>query len=108
MANRTGAGGAGCGAHGLEQREKRYDHEGERPTCKSIAEHMRLVQAADLAYPIIICPQGRVMDGMHRVVKAWLEGRSTVLAYYLPVLPEPDYVGVDPHVLPHDDTRAYV
>lgn len=53
-----------------------YEQEGERPTCKSIADHMRLVRAADLAYPVIICPQGRMMDGMHRVVKAWLEGQS--------------------------------
>lgn len=81
-----------------------YNHEGERPTCKSIAEHMRLVQAVDLACPVIICPQGRVMDGMHRVVKAWLKGLHTIQAYQLPVLPEPDYIGVDPDALPYDDS----
>lgn len=33
-----------------------YSDEGDVPTCKSIAEHIKLVQAADLSYPIIICP----------------------------------------------------
>lgn len=80
-----------------------YDLEGDRPTCKSIADHIRLVQATDLAYPIILCPAGRVMDGMHRVVRAFLEGRRFLLAYRLPVLPEPDYVGVDPADLPYDE-----
>ncbi len=43
------------------------------------------------------------MDGMHRVVKAFLEDRPFVLAYRLSDLPEPDYVGVDPDDLPYDD-----
>ncbi|MDR0664348.1 MAG: hypothetical protein LBF86_02355 [Helicobacteraceae bacterium] len=80
-----------------------YDLEGDSPTCKSIANHIRLVQAADLAYPIILCPAGKVMDGMHRAVKAFLENRRFLLAYRLPYLPEPDYVGVDPDDLPYDE-----
>jgi hypothetical protein len=42
------------------------------------------------------------MDGMHRVVKALMQGRSFVQAYRLPVLPAADFVGVDPHALPYD------
>lgn len=80
-----------------------YGSEGDRPTCKSIANHIRLIQTADLAYPIIICPEGRVMDGMRRGVKALLEGRTFVLAYRLSALPEPDYMGVDPDDLPYDE-----
>jgi hypothetical protein len=80
-----------------------YDLEGDRPTCRSIADHIRLIQATDLAYPIILCPAGRVMDGMHRVVKALLEGRRFLLAYRLSALPEPDYIGVDPDDLPYDE-----
>ncbi len=80
-----------------------YESEGDSPTCKSIAGHIRLIQSTDLAYPIIICPEGRVMDGMHRVVKAFLEDRSFVLAYRLPALPKPDYIGLDPDKLPYDD-----
>lgn len=81
-----------------------YDAEDGAPTCRSIADHMRLVQDSELAYPIIVCPDGRVMDGMHRVVKALLQGRKHVLAYRLPTLPAPDYVDVDPDELPYGDT----
>lgn len=79
-----------------------YALEGDQPTCRSIADHIRFVQAADLAYPIILCPAGRVMDGMHRVVKALVEGRQHVLAYRLPALPEPDHIGLDPADLPYN------
>ncbi len=79
-----------------------YESERDSPTCKSIAGHIRLIQSADLTSPIIICPKGRVMDGMHRVVKAFLEDRPFVLAYRLATLPEPDYVGIDPDDLPYD------
>lgn len=80
-----------------------YASGGDLPTCRSVADHMRLVQAADLAHPIILCPERRVMDGMHRVVKALLQGREFVLAYRLPTLPGPDFVGADPDRLPYDE-----
>lgn len=72
-----------------------YELGGAVPTCRSIAEHMQLVAATDLNYPIIVCPEGRLMDGMHRMVKALMEGRESVMAYQLEVLPEPDYVDPD-------------
>lgn len=80
-----------------------YASGADLPTCRSVADHMRLVQDADLGHPIIIGPEGRVMDGMHRVLKALLQGREFVLAYRLPALPEPDFVGVDPDRLPYDE-----
>ncbi|MDO5505679.1 MAG: hypothetical protein Q4F49_05225 [Pseudoxanthomonas suwonensis] len=79
-----------------------YDAEGDRPTCRSLVGHFRLMQEADLAYPIIVCPDGRVMDGMHRVTKALLEGREAIQAYRLPTLPPPDHVGVALEDLPYD------
>lgn len=79
-----------------------YDAEGDEPTGRSIADHLRLILAADLAYPVILCPDGRLMDGMHRVVKALLEQHDTVLACRLAVLPPPDHVGVSPDDLPYD------
>jgi hypothetical protein len=36
------------------------------PTGRAIIEHARLIEAADLAFPIILSSDGRVMDGMHR------------------------------------------
>ena len=67
-----------------------YAHESE-PTVRSIVEHLRLVNEVDLAYPIIIDPDGRVMDGMHRVAKALLLGHTTIEAKRLPELPAPDH-----------------
>lgn len=81
-----------------------YGPAAEPPTCRSIAGHVHLIQAADLAWPIILCPAGRVMDGMHRVVRALVEGRPSVLAYRLPALPEPDHLGVDPDDLDYEET----
>src|SRR5256885_12101474 len=39
------------------------------PTCRAVVEHARLIEAVDLAFPIILSSDGRVMDGMHRVGK---------------------------------------
>ena len=71
------------------------------PTCREIAEHARLIAETDLAHPIILGADGRVMDGMHRVAKAYLENRPVVLAVRLEADPEPDFVGVDPEALPY-------
>jgi hypothetical protein len=52
----------------------------ESPTCRRIAEHCELINKADLSHPVILCSEGRVMDGMHRIAKALLAKRSTVKA----------------------------
>jgi len=72
-------------------------------TCRAVAEHARLIAEVDPAFPIILSSDGRVMDGMHRVARALLEGRGAVEAVRFEVDPEPDYVGVDPDDLPYDD-----
>ena len=72
-------------------------------TVREVADHVRLVGAVDLAYPIILAADGRVMDGMHRVVRALLEGRSTIAAVRFDVQPEPDYRNCDPATLPYPD-----
>jgi hypothetical protein len=77
-----------------------FDH-GYEPTVVAVVEHVRLVNDADLAYPIILDPDGRVMDGMHRVAKALLLGHSTIAAKRLATLPEPDYTDVEPGELPY-------
>ena len=80
-----------------------YDVGGDAPTCRSIAAHVRLIADADLAYPIIVCPRGRVMDGMHRVVKALAAGHASIAACRLVALPPPDFVGIDPDDLDYDE-----
>ncbi len=56
----------------------------------------------DLAFPVILSSDGRVMDGMHRICKALLQGLSEIEAVRFQRDPEPDYVGVDPDDLPYD------
>jgi hypothetical protein len=43
------------------------------------------------------------MDGMHRVAKAYVEGRESVVAVRFGETPEPDYIDADPDALPYDD-----
>ena len=77
-----------------------YDH-GYLPTCRNIAEHAKLINEADLSFPIILSSDGRVMDGMHRAAKALMEGRSSLPAKKFSEDPQPDFVGVEPDKLPY-------
>jgi len=52
-----------------------FENADDIPTCSAITEHYKLINACDLSYPIILSANGRLMDGMHRVCKAHLEGR---------------------------------
>lgn len=72
------------------------------PTCRAVLEHVKLIDAADLMHPIILCPQGRVMDGMHRVGRAVLMGLMTIGAHQFLTMPSPDYVDVPLESLPYD------
>ena len=72
------------------------------PTCRAVVEHARLIEAADLRFPIILSSDDRVMDGMHRVCKAVLLNRPTLEAVRFTTDPEPDYVGLHPKELPYD------
>ena len=76
--------------------------EWQQPTVRAVAEHVRLVQQADLSYPIILGPGGRVMDGMHRIARALCEGRRTIDAVRLEVAPPPDHTGCRPQDLPYE------
>jgi len=66
-----------------------------------MAEHARLIATADLAYPIILAVDGRVMDGMHRVARALLEGRPTIAAVRFAGPIEPDFRNCRPEDLPY-------
>lgn len=43
-------------------------------------QHQRLTGEAELKYPIILKPNGRILDGVHRLMKAKQEGRDTIPA----------------------------
>ncbi len=70
-------------------------------TCCSVVEHARLMLDCDLAYPVILSSDGRVMDGMHRIGRALLEGRTEIEAVRFLEDPDPDYVGIRPDDLPY-------
>jgi hypothetical protein len=72
-------------------------------TCREIVGHARLMLDCDLAFPIILFSDGRVMDGMHRVCKALLNGFSEIEAVRFVQDPAPDYIGVHPDDLPYRD-----
>jgi hypothetical protein len=78
-----------------------FEPTGNAPTCRAIATHMKLVADADLQFPVILCAQGRIMDGMHRVVKALNEGRSTIAAKTFTATPAHDFKDIDPGDLPY-------
>lgn len=75
----------------------------EAASCRAVALHAKLMQQADLAHPIILASSGRVMDGMHRVCRALMEGRPTVAAVQFTTDPEPDYIDVNVEALPYDE-----
>jgi hypothetical protein len=79
---------------------------GPSMTCREIAEHARLIQEADPSFPVILSSDGRIMDGMHRVLKAVLEGLSHIAAVRFSTDPVPDYVGVDPDDLPYEEGNS--
>lgn len=84
-----------------ELNEEYWYGNGTKPSCRNIVEHAKLIGAVDLSFPIILCNQGRVMDGMHRVCKALMEGHETIRAVQFENEIEPDYVGVLPDELPY-------
>jgi hypothetical protein len=65
------------------------------PTCRAVAQHAQRIWEADLAYPIILSADGRLMDGGHRLAKAWLLGLPDIHAVQFASDPEPDYIIVD-------------
>lgn len=77
-----------------------YGH-GYVPTCRNIAEHAKLINEADLGFPIILSCDGRVMDGMHRVAKAVMQNVHSLPAKQFNKELKPDYVGVAPDDLPY-------
>jgi hypothetical protein len=85
--------------------EPHWAHERVRQlTCREITGHVRLILDCDLAFPIILSSDGRVMDGMHRICKALLQGLEDIEAVRFVTDPEPDYIDVHPDDLPYPES----
>ena len=67
-----------------------FDGEQHLPTCRAVTEHARKIMAAEFEHPVILSADGHVMDGMHRIAKAWLLGHKTIVAVQFDEDPEPD------------------
>lgn len=78
-----------------------FDASTAAPTVRAVVAHARRMLDADMSHPVILGPDGRVMDGMHRIARALLEGKPEVSAVRFPELPEPDYRGCQPADLPY-------
>ncbi len=78
-----------------------FDTDEQQPTCRRVIQHLKLIREADLSFPIILAADGRVMDGMHRVAKALLEGLTTIEGVRFETDPEPDYIGRKASELPY-------
>jgi len=60
------------------------------PTIRRVAERARDIFNADINYPIIMTKSGDVLDGAHRIAKAYLQGVSVLRAVVLDDYPPPD------------------
>jgi hypothetical protein len=78
-----------------------FSADGSPFTVRVLARHMQLVNEVDPSYPIILGSEGQVMDGMHRVVRAMLEGRSTIASVQFEDHPAPNFRSVHPNDLPY-------
>ncbi|MNS94818.1 hypothetical protein D3C72_1290450 [compost metagenome] len=63
-----------------------------KPTINKVIEHYNKIQHADYNYPIILSEDGLIMDGVHRIIRAHLEGRKTIRAVRFIKNPEPDII----------------
>jgi hypothetical protein len=64
------------------------------PTCRAVAAHAKRIYETDMSYPIILSAEGYLMDGGHRIAKAWLMGEKEIQVVQFDVDPEPDEVRV--------------
>lgn len=79
-----------------------FDGSTEVPTVRKVVEHAKLIAEVDPSVPIILGHDGRVMDGMHRIARALLEGRRELDAVRFPGPVAPDYRNCRPEELPYD------
>jgi hypothetical protein len=71
--------------------ENWWYQDGEVPSVRSFVHHTQLMEAADLSYPVLLCAEGRLMDGMHRVAKALMQAKPRIQARQFPKTPPPDF-----------------
>lgn len=86
----------------IQELDEPWSGEGDGQTWRALVVHLRLMDEADLSYPIILAADGRVMDGMHRVAQALRLGQTHIEAVQFREDPPPDFVGKGPDDLPYE------
>jgi len=86
----------------IRELDQAWSGNDEGQNWRAMIEHIRLIDQADLSYPIILSARGAVMDGMHRIAKAVLQGKQAIEAVQFAEDPEPDHVGRAPDELPYE------
>jgi hypothetical protein len=66
------------------------------PTCRKVAKHAKKILEADLSYPVILSSTGSLMDGGHRIAKAWMQGLDEIAAVQFTDDPVPDFYRAEP------------
>jgi len=61
-------------------------------TLMSFLYHFKRIKKVNLSNPVIMDPTGYIIDGWHRVAKAIINGKTTIKAIRLLVMPEPDVI----------------
>lgn len=87
----------------IQELNEAYWFSETHPTTQQIIEHIQLIQEADLSYPIILCAEGRVMDGMHRIAKAQLLHQKTIQVVQFQETPPPDLINIDADELEYEE-----
>ncbi|MGK2962139.1 MAG: hypothetical protein ACSLFK_08330 [Gemmatimonadaceae bacterium] len=83
----------------IRELDEPWTGDGEPGTWRELVEHVKLIDEADLSFPIILASDGAVMDGRHRVTKALRNGLTAIDAVQFDVDPPPDHIGKGPEDL---------
>ncbi|RKF18812.1 hypothetical protein DBZ36_10495 [Alginatibacterium sediminis] len=75
---------------------------GAQPSCRAISEHAKLINEADLTYPILLCSEGKIIDGMHRVCKALMRGDTHIQVKQIPDKLAPHFINIEAQDLAYD------
>jgi hypothetical protein len=79
----------------LDEIDENYWFNGDDiPSAREIAKHIEYAKKTSFKYPVILSSDGRVMEGMHRILKALMSGKDTIKAVQFLEDPEPDHKNV--------------
>ncbi|RAP76422.1 chromosome partitioning protein ParB [Paenibacillus montanisoli] len=57
------------------------------PTIRNVARHCQRIINANMEYPILLCADGQLIDGGHRIAKALIEEKSEIDAVFIQLPP---------------------